>query len=60
MEAIAIRLDELCSDLDNGTEWVFSQLCKEFDLDPRFYESELGCACPYGLVGYVLAEDIDD
>jgi hypothetical protein len=57
MEAIEIRLSELCADLGNDMDWVFVQLCKEFELDPKFYESELGCTCPYGLVGYVLAGD---
>ena len=60
MDTIEIRLEELCSDLGNDLDLVFAQLCKEFDLDPSFYESELGCTCPYGLVGYVLAGDVDD
>lgn len=41
---------------DLSYDQIFIQLCTEFELDSDHYSDQLGCQCPYGLIGFLMAE----
>ena len=53
---IESRVNELDEALELSYSEIFQMICTEFGLDADHYASELGCQCPFGLIGYLKAE----
>lgn len=53
---IEIRVNELDEISDYSYSEIFQIVCGEFDLDAITIAAELGCECPFGLIGYLLVE----
>ena len=53
---IETRVHELDGTLEYSYSEIFQIVCSEFGLDASRYEEELGCQCPFGLIGYLSAE----
>ncbi len=54
IETRVLALDE---SLEYSYSEIFQIVCREFGLDAALYEAVLGCRCPFGLVGYLKAEE---
>lgn len=54
---IEARLQELEDSLEYSYSEIFHILCSELGWDASFYEAELGCSDPFGLVGYLSAAE---
>lgn len=54
--SISARVEELDATLEFSYAEIFQIVCQEFGLDADRYESELGCQCPFGLIGFLSAE----
>lgn len=53
--AISARLEALDSALELSYSEIFAVLCAEFALDGEAIAADLGCRCPFALVGYLSA-----
>ena len=50
---IESRVKELDANLELTSGEIFDTVCGELGLDITSLESELGCKCPFALVGYL-------
>lgn len=49
-------IDELADDNELSLVAVFRLACRGFRLDAKAIAADLGCECPYALIGFVEAE----
>lgn len=52
---IEARVHELDEPLELSLSEVFQTVCTEFGLDAASISADLGCECPFGLIGYLAA-----
>lgn len=52
---IEARVNELDEPLELSLSEIFHIVSAEFNLDAASISSDLGCECPFGLIGYLAA-----
>ncbi|RCJ18461.1 hypothetical protein A6770_33025 [Nostoc minutum NIES-26] len=52
-ERIETRVQELDANLDLSSSDIFNTVCNENNLSTVLITQELGCECPFALIGFV-------
>lgn len=53
---IETRVNELDESLEYSYSEIFQLVCEEFGLNAVAIAADLGCKCPFALIGYLQVE----
>lgn len=53
MSEIQSRINDLESKQELSYDEIFDIVCQEYKLDANFFEQQLGCKCPFALIGFI-------